>query len=269
MSSTGAKIRSSTVRPRVADVEDGFKLSTMVKHKITGNLQQSFDQVQSKLKDLRTARNALIDPNIAVDIAPVLASARAELLKKAQNLKNAGRGQQVLGAFDKLSDDVFRSLPNGTTVPLTNIEDAKESFGIMGAWAYGRQDFESSAIEEAANAAYTQLKKAIEQAVPNSGKLASLNKQMGELIPVRNAMLARIPVEERNRMFSLADITAMVPAAVTGDVTKIALLAGTRAQKSLRVGNWLSNNAQNATGAAAGLGKLLNLGYDEMTNRYR
>jgi hypothetical protein len=286
MSSGGSKIQASTIRPREIDYKDGYKPETLAKIGLKGNLQDGFNQVQGKLTELRNARNALIDPNIKVDLAPAFDSARSQLLQDVKDLKYAGRGKQIVAAFDKLKQDVMSSLPKqagptggswpgsiagkgkaqvNTTVPLTNAEDAKESFGILGSWAYGRQDLESSAVEKAANTVYLELKKAVESAVPDAGQLKLLNSQMKELIPVRNAMLSRIPVEDRNRMFSLADITAIVPAAVTGDISKLALLAGTRAQKSLRFGNFLVNNAGSATGAAAGLGKLLNWGLTGMT----
>jgi hypothetical protein len=38
-------------------------------------------------------------------------------------------------------------------------------------------------------------------------------------------------------MFSLADLTALIPAAVTGDARQLAMLALTRGQKSLPLGS--------------------------------
>jgi hypothetical protein len=266
----GRKIQASTIRPRATDVKDGFSWSTLDKFKLKGNLDQSLKQVEGKLAELRTARNALIAPGSAtINLNQVLLNVGNEIRQEVTQLKYAGEGSKIMGAFYALKYDILqyslRGLPGlrrtwGAKVDIRVAENAKEYLGMLGSWAYGRPDREGAAAEAAANKAYLGLKNGIEQAIgPQGPEVRALNKQMQELIPVKHAMIARIPIEDRNRVFSLADIAAMLPAAMTGNAADLGLVALTRAQKSLRLGNWLIRNAGNVSkpilGKTAGIGE--------------
>lgn len=244
-SAIGRKIQASTIRPRMVDMRDGFDWAVLDRFKLKGNLEQSLGQVNSELDRLRTARNNLIQPGTStVDLQKVFADTQSELARDLGNLKYAGQGQKTLAALKSIEDDVTKFAGN-TPVDVRVAENAKEHFGKMGAWSYGRTDLDSAVQEQVADRLYLKLKDAIEQSLgPQGDEVKSLNKQMQKLLPVKHAMMARIPVEERNRMFSLADIAAMTPAVITGDVTKLGLAGLTRAQKSLRVGNFLNRAPQ-------------------------
>ena len=51
---------------------------------------------------------------------------------------------------------------------------------------------------------YRQLRQEIEKKAPEG--IRSINKQISELIPISHAIIRRIPVAERNNVFSLTDI---------------------------------------------------------------
>lgn len=245
LGSMGRKIQASTIRPNGADLRDGFKWSTLDRFKLKGNLEQSINQVDTELTKLRTERNALIAPGTAnVDIGKALTAAGNELKTQVGELKHAGVGGDVIEQFKKLQTDILK-YSGSPVVDIRIAENAKESIGLLGSWAQGMPDKDAAAIEKAANAMYFQLKTEIEQALgPQGAKVKILNAQMQDLIPVKKAMLRRLPVEERNRMFSLADLTALIPALVSGNPADLALLGVTRGQKSLAVGNLLTRTAE-------------------------
>jgi hypothetical protein len=257
ISAMGRKIQASTIRPRIQDVKDGFKWATMDRFKLKGNLEQSLQQVESELARLRTARNAKIAPGRgSVDIGRAFDEAERELAAEVGSLKFAGQSSKAKEALQALRADTLTAA-GSPTVDIRIAENAKEHFGVMGTWVYGRSDPESKITELVANKVYSKFKTAIESAVGAEGpEVRALNKQMQDLIPVKHAMLARLPVEERNRLFSLTDIASMIPAVVTGDVRKLGLTGLTMAQKNLRFGNWL-NNASKVTKAGSVGGKLL------------
>lgn len=244
LSAIGRKIQASTIRPRLADVRDGFKWETLDRFKLKGNLEQSLQQVDTELSRLRAERNAMLSPGVGqVDMKQIFDEAERELGKDVGNLKFAGQGQKAREALESLRDDVLASSATGGTVDLRAAENAKEAFGKLGAWSYGRSDPESAVTEQVANRVYFKMKEAIEKALANQGpRVKVLNKQMQDLIPVKNAMLARIPVEERNNIFSLGDIAAMIPAALSGNVAELGLVGLSKAQRSTRFGNWLVRN---------------------------
>lgn len=252
MSAVGRKIQASTIRPRLVDMRNGFKWETVDKLGLTGNLEQSMNQVQDKLTELRNARNALIAPGTAnVDLQQALNDAEAELHADVASGKFAGQGAKIKGAFNAMREDIESSLGHAP-VDIGIAENVKEHMGTLGAWAYGRTDPDAQITEMVANKLYPKIREGIESAIgPQGAQVKALNKEMSELFPLKNAMIARLPMEERNRMFSLQDMAALVPAAVTGHVSLLGLEALSRAQKSVRFGNWLSRNA--GMGGSSGL----------------
>jgi len=239
----GRKIQTSTIRPRAVDLADGFKWSTLDRLKLKGNLEGSLRQVDGELTRLRTERNALIAPGAAnVDLGAAFDDAIKEVGENARALKYGHMGQDAIDGINAMKSDYETLLGEGKLdVDIRLAENAKEHVGTLGAWAYGGKDPKASIDEAVANTAYLKIKDRIEKSLgPQGAQVKALNNQMHELIPIKHAMLTRLPVEERNRMFSLADITAMLPAVATGNVGHLSLLGLTRAQKSLRFGNWLN-----------------------------
>ena len=248
---TGRKIQMTTIRPRAVDLKDGFKWETMDKFKLKGNLEDGLRQVDERLLKLRTERNKLIAPGAAkVDLGKVFDDTLAEVTKSAGSLKYGHMGNDAVEGVKAMRADYEKLLGGNLNVDISLAENAKEHAGTLGAWSHGGKDPKASIDEAVANAVYLNAKTEIERSLGTQGpQVKALNKQMQELIPVKHAMLARLPVEERNRLFSLADITAMIPAIATGNAGHLGLLGLTRAQKSLQFGNWL--NRMPAAGARA------------------
>jgi hypothetical protein len=253
----GRGIQKSTLRPRKVDFENGFKWGTLDKFKLKGDLGQSFEQVDKELTRLRTERNAMLAPGkVKADIAPIFESAIAEAKKKAAALKYGPLGGDVTRQFENMRDDVYSLLgvPTGARTAVVDIrvaENLKEFLGTMGAWSYGSADRSAKVSEMVANDLYKGAKTSIEKALGSAGlRVRELNRQMQDLIPVKNAMLARIPVDARQTTITLSDLAATMPAILTGEPMALTIEGLNRAQKNLRFGSWLVRNA--GTGAKTG-----------------
>ena len=85
------------------------------------------------------------------------------------------------------------------------------------------------------------LKGNIEKAAPEG--VREINQQLSELIPIQNAALRRLPVEQRNQAIGLTDSIGLFSAVF--DPRALLILGATKASKSGRVGNVLQK-----TGAA-------------------
>ncbi len=271
----GRRIQNATIRPRAMDVKDGFKMETIDKLGLKGNLEQSFNQVEKKLTDLRTARNNLIKPGTAnVDLGKAFDLALTEIEQKAKELHFGEMGDTAINEVKKIREGVQNMLhppqaPSGlltakgkampaaqpalNAVDISKVENLKEFMGMTGSWAFGRGEPDAKVKELVANTLYSKLRGAIEQSLgPQGAQVKALNKQMQELIPVKHAMMARLPVEQRNQVFSLTDIAAMIPAIVTGDVRMLALEGLTRGQKNIRFGNLMRRGVPQGAGRYAG-----------------
>lgn len=69
--------------------------------------------------------------------------------------------------------------------------------------------------------------------------MAELNKQISELIPISNASLRRLPIEQRNNVISLTDSIGLYGAMF--DPKALVLIGANRLSKSGKFGNFLVN----------------------------
>jgi hypothetical protein len=210
---------------------------------------------------LRNTRNALIAPGKShVDLQTVFGDAIAEAKRNAGKLKYGPAGHDLVKQIEAWRDSTFAQLgiPKGwagkVSADVRVAENLKEYLGTMGAWANGGSAADKL-TEEAANSLYARVKNGIETSLgPQGPKVKALNDEMRKLIPVRNAIFKRIPVEQRRSLITLSDLAATLPAVISGDARYLTIEGLKRAQQSLRVGNALVNAAPKAasTGAVAG-----------------
>ena len=261
MSKLGSKIQFSTIKPSNFDVADGFSTETLKKYGIKGNLEQSFNQVKENLERLRKERNSLLSGKSKVDLSVVFNDAIATAKRNAGKLKYGPAGKELVDQLEKWRDATYSQLglPKGWTgkvsADVQSAENLKEYMGTMGAWANGGSAADKM-TEEAANGLYTRVKDGIETALgPEGPRVRALNGQMKELIPVRNAMFKRIPVEQRRSLITLSDLASTLPAVLTGDMRYLTIEGLKRAQQSLRVGNALVRGAPKAGAAGSVVGR--------------
>jgi hypothetical protein len=241
LEATGQKIQQSVIRPAIADIKDGFKIENVAKYDVGGSLPQTIAKAHVKLNELGAElASKLKGTNATVDLEQTMhETARRLSENKAGSFGDNAALDRVL---DQIADEVTRV--GGTKVDLLQATNVKRGAGAKGAWAYNRPEADASAVERAYNEFYAVLKEQIEKAAPPGVK--EINKKLSELIPIQNAALRRLPVEQRNNIFSLTDSIGFLSAVF--DPKALLLVGASNAAKSGKVGNALVKAGQKLQG---------------------
>lgn len=249
------RIEKSLIKPVKADIEDGFRVQNVFKHELGGTLSQSFDKTTQKINALsQTLKQVLrADPSATVNPYEALFQAADDLDKKA--LKDVGDTKAIQRTLNSVLEDMGEAMrkqgvpvaPDGA-IDLASANELKQGFGEMGAWLHNPSggamaDPDSAAKEKVANAVYGQLKRAIEQNA--KGPVQSINQQLSELIPIKRALIRRLPVVQRQNILNLGDLIGMSTSAWGVSLANRLLRAGTTAN--------VLNSAANQAGALAPL----------------
>ncbi len=207
--SIGQKIEMSLIKPTSNDVADGFKVDTISKYDLGGSLQDTASKTHNMITDLAgQLRDKLGSASGQIDLTEQLANVESDI--SSNQAKTFGANTKIDKAIRFFTDEINKVAPNGV-VDINDAQDIKRSLGKIGAWQYGKTDPESTAIETVANRFYTYMKTAIENVSPDGVK--EINQKLGELIPVENAVIRRIPIAERSNMIGLSDIVSAIPGA--------------------------------------------------------
>lgn len=208
----GERIERSLIKAGKADVEAGFNISNIFKHKLGGTLSESFDKSTERLNglsnELRTQLR-LYGPTGKlpdIDIMQALTDTATEL--GGSQARNFGSNTGIQSAIQKLMDDPwFQSAAQNGKADLVTANEIKQAIGELGSWQYGMRDPDSLAMEKVANTLYSKLRKMIETASPGGpSRIKALNQAMGEIVPIRQAIIRRIPVEQRQNVLNLGDL---------------------------------------------------------------
>jgi hypothetical protein len=199
----GQKIQSSLIRPTKADISDGFDIANIKKYGLGGNLQTTLQKTDDKLAELTTQLKAKIGsrPSAVIDLNDVAEKTTKEILSNKS--KYFGDNAGVKRVLQNLADEIESVSKNGL-VDLPEAQILKQAAGQKGAWVFGFVDPDAKATEMIYTKFYQQLKKEIEAKAPEGVK--GINKAISDLIPISHAIIRRIPVAERNNVFSLTDI---------------------------------------------------------------
>lgn len=260
LENAGSKILNTVIKPSRADINDGFSMDTVKKYDLGGNLSTIYDKTEGKLNDLsKQLREKLADSDSSIDMANVYDYTVASLSKK--QLQNFGHNTSIDTALEQLQNEVLNVNPSGE-LSIPDAQLVKQSAGRMGAWQFGVKDPAATARETVYNAFYKNLKIEIENKSPAGVK--EINRQLGELIPVANAVLRRIPVEARNSALSLSDMVSLTGSII--DPSAGILSAISLAQKSGTAGNLISKLGTQAVKQSAKIGAASGFGTSKLKN---
>lgn len=244
----GRKLQSTIVRPALQDVRDGFNAANIEKYNVGGSLRdmasKTHEAITSRAAQLQEKLHA--DPSAQVDVLGALADAERELMQNRAQF--FGKNRLMASKVKELTAELGDIAPNGV-VDLATAQQIKRATGNLGAWQYGSRDPEATAMEKVANVFYTKLRGAIEKASPPG--VQQINKEIGDLIPIENAIIRRIPVDERNNVLNLGKIVAIA----NGDFrllgAEMALKSGHVASGAIKAGRALQVPAAQRGLAAA------------------
>jgi hypothetical protein len=232
---TGDKIQTSVIKPSQADIKDGFSIETVKKYNLGGSLQKMFEKTQKTLDNLSKELNKkLASSNTSIDLNKVYEKTIKRLL--GNKLENFGSNTQMESAIEKLRNEILSVSGNNGLVSIPEAQLVKRASGHFGAWTFGNPTPEATASQKVYNTFYSEIKKAIEDTSPEGVK--QINQEISKLIPVMNAVIRRIPVNERNSVLSLTDIISLSAGAIDPRALSLSLL--NLASKSGTIGSVLS-----------------------------
>jgi hypothetical protein len=238
---TGQKIQQSVIRPSVKDIADGFKVENVSKYDVGGSLPETIAKTHAKMNELgQQLAEKLKGSDVKINLEDTLHRTAERL--GADKHATFGDNAALDRVLEHIAEEVKRV--GGRGVDLVQATNIKRGAGNKGAWAYNRPEADASAIERAYTEFYSVLKDEIEKAAPPG--VQHINKQLSELIPIQNAALRRLPVEQRNNVFSLTDSIGFMSALFN---PKALLLVGaSKAARSGKVGNTLVKTGQRLQG---------------------
>jgi len=234
MKATGEKIQQSVIKPSIRDMKDGFKVENITKHDVGGSLEETIAKSHTKMNQLtKELKNIQAASDARVDINQVIAETKKSLMSKTA--RTFGDNKAIARVLNDLQKEA-KIITKGKPINLVDATNMKRGAGTKGAWAYNRPEADSSAIEKVYTEFYGKLKTAIDTLSPKEAQL--INQQLSELIPINNAAVRRLPIEQRNNALSLSDSIGLF--STVFDPKALAMLGGTKLAKSGKFGNLLS-----------------------------
>lgn len=196
------KIETTVLKPTKSDFQGGFKAENVLKHDLGGTVKDTIEKATAKLRDLRTQATAMrAGSQKTINLSDIVKESADDVLKN--RVGSFGVNKKMENAMADFVKEMEYIAPDGKlTVP--QAQEVKEALGTFGSWMYGNRDLDATAQERVANIMYSKVKAAIEKNTPK--ELAVVNKQMSEIIPIKNAAIRRLPVSERNNTIGLGDI---------------------------------------------------------------
>jgi len=210
----GAKIQMATIKPgkpilKNVNAPKGQEFQVfkenVFKHGLEGSLDQGLEKSGQKITDLSGQLQGLLkETDAKIDIADLLANVESNISKSPEkNLFTTKESKKVL---DDFFDRILEFNPSGQA-DLLSAQQLKRTVGTRGAWLNGSKEEGADAAEAVYNLLYTEFKEAIEKAAPEG--VREINKQLSEILPIEQAIISRIPVAQRQDVFSLTDIVSL------------------------------------------------------------
>jgi len=250
----GSKIQFATIKPSRVDINDGFNVANIKKHNVGGTLNESLIKTNDRLNEYRTQlQTVLKESDAKVDLNKVINEVDDVL--SSSETRNFGSNKEIMRAFSDMYDDLVNITKGKSKVDLLTAQDLKIGAGTQGSWQFGKVDPDSKAKEYVYNIFYNKLKTAIEQST-GKGNVKEINKAMSELIPIKNALIRRIPIATRNNPIGLLDGIALIQTLSSGNPNALAFLGARLVTGSSKAGTAMRDIAP-AIGKSEQAGGLL------------
>jgi hypothetical protein len=259
-----------------SDIDKGFKVENIFKHGVEGNLGQILTKTETKLnglysslkaglqnaekqgaevnmvKVLKETRDAIFNitkklPQMSDGIRTEAQIKMGNAVKNEEVFKNFSEAGGVRRIYRNLVDDVKDVTDSTYRAGLYEANLIKQGAGTKGAWHYLVSP-DAKAMDIVYNAFYDKLKKEIERVGAEAGvkNIKQLNKAMSELIPIKSAVIRRMPVADRNNLISLTD--SILGLGAVFNPKAIALLGLSKLSKSGRFMSYLHTAGERLQG---------------------
>lgn len=257
----GERIERALLKPGAA--AEGFTPSELVRRVyaqgVGGTLGQTYDKTAEKI----TQKVAQLQ-NVLKSSAS-LGGQGVRLNQVARDTMDAFQGNpQAQKAVERIFEHVEFGMNSHGLVPpksgaavmsLSDANVAKQAVGDLGAWMHNMQGAtvsdagETMVLQNVANKFYDNLKNAIEANAV--GPVKAINKDLSDLMAIRQAVIRRIPVAERANIISLGDKVSLSAHALGLGIVSRLLQSGRVANALVYAGKGVANNA-NTIGSTLG-----------------
>ena len=229
----GQGIETAVIKPLARDIEDGFKIENVSKYNVGGSLKDVVAKTHIKLNQLGLElKNKLKGSTETIDLNSIYSDTEKALQKDlSSNFGENGAIRRVLGG---LKDEIGHVSSNGS-VDLVQSNLIKRGAGTKGAWSFGNPDPDANATEKVYDKFYNILKTKIEQTAPEG--IEEINKKISELIPISNAALRRLPIQQRKEILDFTDSLGLF--ASVFDPRALLLIGAKKLSRSGKFGNFL------------------------------
>lgn len=243
------KTQNIILAPKAHHLKGGYDTENVFKHGVQGSVDEVLEKTQTKIDDAARRLNETIKkgntPDVQIDPRQAINELHREILK--DRVKNSGISQEMTPAFRKMRNIIDFALGGKKTFGLKDAHEFKQQLGAMGDWQYvasqrGFQlDPEATALSKIASELYGKMKERIIKDAPEG--LQEINKELTELIPIKNVALSRKAVTDRANVVSLGDMMGTL-AAIGGGPKGLLLWAAVRGQKAGTTAKGLHSLAQ-------------------------
>lgn len=171
-------------------------------------------EVLAQYPELQNAAKQATISGPKLDLNTALDTVENKLLSRDKQLQlPADEISHVRGAIATYRKWANGLPDGGSQLTLDEAQTAKRAIGLKGAWSYGKTDADSG-IEKVSNELYNVVKTQLEgatneaatQAGEHAGRVKQINKELGDLMPIEQALIRRLPVAARNNPLSLTDL---------------------------------------------------------------
>lgn len=242
----GEKIQNIIIKPGEKALKEGFDIKNITKYDLAGPLDKALPKTTQLLKQKVGQLNEIIAQKKEV---PTI-----NLGTAIQELKNtfAGKGFKTLGqktsvnkTIKTIENELTAINPNwkSEVVNFGDAIDAKRASGLNASFLKGQIKTGLTAEEKVWNNLYKILQRETEKAAKGT-EFEKINKEISDIIPIEQAMIKRIPVEQRNSIISLTDmisfgLSTIEPRALALGVLNRITKSGTVASGLIKVGKKL------------------------------
>lgn len=202
----GERISKASLRFTKADVDAGADVRTGAIYDVQrSNLGDTLDETQKRIAGYNNVVKEVVqksgDPMV-IDLKQALKNVRSKFTAEGSSL-NIPKYEQLLGEIEASFN---RFIPDWQERKLSVSEGLKtrREFGKQAVFHHDPLNKGDNALkEELFNALYMEMKKELDTNLPPQFKGA--NEALSKLIPYQNAILRRLPIEERQNILGITD----------------------------------------------------------------
>ena len=236
----GEKIQTTVIRPTIRDAKDGFKIVNVSKYGFEGTLEQTLTKAHVRMNKLyRQLESKLKASDKKIDLNDIFRKTVVTI--KGKERVSFGDVLALRRAMGSLRKEIGAIAPKSKSVDILTAQQIKRGAGTKGAWVFGNPDKDARAVERVYTAFYRNMREAIEKSSPSGIK--EINKQISDIIPISNAVLRRLPIEQRNNVISVTDSIGLYAAVL--DPRALSLLGASKLSKSKKFGDLLIRASNN------------------------